>query len=95
MFVIGHPKTVSSSMTPGLGGAAVHAIEFDVFGKRILALRNNGAWELFETGNEGRSRRYGGTIVPPDLSENELLTFLDDFFHAYATPRHAHVRRVR
>ena len=95
MFVIGHPKTVSSSMTPEPGGAAVKAIEFDVFGKRILALRNNGAWELFETGNEGRSRRYGGTIVPPDLSENELLTFLDDFFHAYATPRHAHVRRVR
>ena len=63
MFVIGHPKTVSSSMTPGLGGAAVNAIEFDVFGKRILALRNNGAWELFETGNEGRSRRYGGNCA--------------------------------
>ena len=95
MFVIGHPKTASFSITSGSGGAAGKAIEFDVFGKRILALRNNGAWELFETGNEGRSRRYGGTIVPPDLSENELLTFLDDFFHAYATPRHAHVRRVR
>lgn len=35
-----------------VGGAAINSIEFDVFGKQILAIRNHGTWELYETGNE-------------------------------------------
>ncbi|WP_447598596.1 DUF7661 family protein [Nitrospira sp. Nam80] len=69
-------------------------IVFDVFGKRIQAMRAHSGWELFEIGNEGKQRRFGGAIVPPDLSEDQLLSFLDDLFHQYATPIRSRVRRI-
>jgi hypothetical protein len=69
-------------------------IVFDVFGKRIQAMRGHSGWELFEIGNEGKQRCFGGAIVPPDLSEDQLLSFLDDLFHEYATPIRSRVRRI-
>jgi NAD(P)H-nitrite reductase large subunit len=69
-------------------------IVFDVFGKRIQAMRTHSGWELFEIGNEGKQRRFGGAIVPSDLSEDQLLSFLDDVFHQYATPIRSRVRRI-
>lgn len=69
-------------------------IVFDVFGKRIQSVRTAEGWELFEVGNRGKLRRFGGTIVPPKLSEEQLIAFLDDLFHQYATLSHPRVRRV-
>ena len=69
-------------------------IVFDVFGKRIQAMRTHRGWELFEIGNEGKQRRFGGSIVPPALPEDQLLSFLDDLFHQYATPIRSRVRRI-
>jgi hypothetical protein len=70
------------------------SIVFDVFGKRIRAVPVHTGWELFEIGNEGKTRRFGGSIVPPGLSDDQLLAFLDDLFHEHATPKRAHVRRI-
>ena len=91
-FYLPYHRPVLSSTERG--GAMFKPIMFDVFGKRIRAVRTHGGWELFEIGNEGKVRRFGGGIVPPDLSEDELLSFLDDLFHEYATPIRARVRRI-
>jgi hypothetical protein len=69
-------------------------ILFDVFGKRIHALRAHDGWELFEIGNEGKKRRFAGVTVPSHLLEEQLIPFLDELFHEYATPKRPRVRRI-
>jgi hypothetical protein len=41
--------------------------------------------------NKGNKRRFGGLIVPPDLSEDQLLTLLG---HEYATRMRSRVGQI-
>jgi hypothetical protein len=69
------------------------SILFDVFGRTMRAERANGRWQLFLVGAEGKKRPVPDVVVPPDLTAEELTTFLDDLFHEQASPSHPSVRR--
>jgi hypothetical protein len=66
---------------------------FNVFGRMMQAQRTDGRWQLFLVGAEGKKRPVPDVTVPPHLSAEELLTFLDDLYHEFATPSHPSVRR--
>jgi hypothetical protein len=66
---------------------------FDVFGRMMQAQRADGSWQLFLLGAEGKKRPVPDVSVPPHLSADELLTFLDDLYHEFASPSHPSVRR--
>ena len=66
---------------------------FDVFGRIMQAQRIDGRWQLFLVGAEGKKRPVPDVTVPPHLSTEELLTFLDDLYHEFASPSHPSVRR--
>lgn len=66
---------------------------FNVFGRMMQAQRTDGRWQLFLVGAEGKKRPVPDVTVPPHLSAEELLTFLDDLYHEFATPSHPAVRR--
>ena len=66
---------------------------FDVFGRMMQAQRVDGRWQLFLVGAEGKKRLVPDVSVPPHLSAEELLTFLDDLHHEFASPSHPSVRR--
>jgi hypothetical protein len=66
---------------------------FDVFGRMMQAQRTDGRWQLFLLGAEGKKRPVPDVSVPPHLSADELLTFLDDLYHEFASPSHPSVRR--
>ena len=66
---------------------------FDVFGRVMQAQRTDGRWQLFLVGAEGKKRPVPDVSVPPHLSADELLTFLDDLYHEFASPSHPSVRR--
>ena len=69
------------------------SILFDVFGRTMRAWRTIGRWQLFLVGAEGKKRPVPDVSVPPHLSAEELLTFLDDLYHEFASPSHPSVRR--
>jgi hypothetical protein len=66
---------------------------FNVFGRIMQAQRTDGRWRLFLVGAEGKKRPVPDVTVPPHLSAEELLTFLDDLYHEFASPSHPSVRR--
>lgn len=66
---------------------------FDVFGRMMQAQRVDGRWQLFLVGAEGKKRPVPDVSVPPHLSANELLTFLEDLYHEFASTSHPSVRR--
>lgn len=66
---------------------------FDVFGRLMQAQRTEGRWQLFLVGAEGKKRPVSDVSVPPHLSAEELLTFVDDQYHEFASPSQPSVRR--
>jgi len=75
-----------------MSDVGAQSILFDVFGRLMQAQRTDGRWQLFLVGAEGKKRPVPDVSVPPHLSAEELLTFLDDLYHEFASPSHPSVR---
>ena len=69
-------------------------IEFDVFGKRISVQRKDGEWLLFRVSNTGVRARVHEVVIPAELEETELATYLADIYHEAATEKHPFVVRL-
>lgn len=69
-------------------------LEFDVFGQRVLIERTALAWLAFYPGPEGKRRPAFDIVIPPDLPEDELESYLADLCHEWATPEDPEVRRL-
>lgn len=66
---------------------------FDIYKRFELEIvRVNDRWLVYRRGNG--SKRVDWTIViPHELKEEELASFLDDFYHEYARPGDSITRR--
>lgn len=61
-------------------------MKFDIYGKfELLIQREGNQWIAYRTGN-GLRRKEDNLAIPSSLSESEILTFLDDIYHEWATP---------
>ena len=69
-------------------------IKFDVFGKRMSIRRKDGEWLLFRESNTGVRARVYEVVIPADLEESELATYLADIFHESANDKHSSVVRL-
>ena len=69
-------------------------IKFDVFGKRVSVQRKDGEWLLFRESNTGVRAKVHEVVIPAELEEDELATYLADIFHEGATERHPFVVRL-
>lgn len=66
---------------------------FNVFGRIFLVCRENGLWQAYALGDDGKRRR-AGFVVPDFIEEAELEQYLTDLFHESATPWNGDVRRI-
>ena len=72
----------------------VKHMKYDIYGKfQILIERENEKWQVYKTGNGLRMPVYD-LIIPPELSQEDLLNFLEDFYHEAATPE-TKVREIK
>ena len=67
---------------------------YDVFGTTMRVDRRGGEWQLFRVSAEGKSSRVSDISIPDDLPEIELVKFLDDMFHEFATPANDKVKKL-
>lgn len=57
---------------------------FDIYGRFVLAIRReHGRWAAYRLGN-GTRRPESTLVLPDELTEAELPTYLDDIYHEYA-----------
>ncbi|WP_114947850.1 DUF7661 family protein [Microvirga calopogonii] len=62
-------------------------LRFNVYGRFLIELRREGdAWIAYRVDGEGRRRRDNSTVIPPDLPEGKVASYLDDIFHEWAKP---------
>lgn len=69
-------------------------LRFDVFGKLIVAEQRNGQWRLFKDSRDGKLVPLRDVTIERDLTEDELLIYLDDLFHEMATSENSQVKQV-
>jgi len=69
-------------------------IKFNVFGKRMSVQRKDGEWLLFRDSNTGVRARVHEVVIPAELEDAELATWLADMYHESANEKHASVVRL-
>ncbi|SEA30738.1 DUF7661 family protein [Microbulbifer marinus] len=61
-------------------------LKFDIFGRFVIEIRReSGGWEAFYLG-DGKRRAVRDLVIPPEVESDELLVYLDDFYHELARP---------
>lgn len=69
---------------------------YDVFGRHIGVQRQHDRWLVFRVDmSEQKFSRLYDVIIPDDLTETEIVGWLDDIFHEAATAKHPDVTRIR
>jgi hypothetical protein len=61
-------------------------MKFNIYNRFVVEIiRKDERWIAFRIG-EGIRAPDDNLIVPQDLEESELITFLDDMFHEFSRP---------
>jgi len=67
---------------------------FDIYGRFQIEIERDGdAWVAYRQGS-GVRRKDPDVVIPSELTEADLPSYLDDLFHEYAS-HGAAIRKVR
>ena len=69
-------------------------LRFDVFGREVLVLREQGRWSAYYTGTDGKRRTATDIVIPTAVKEADLEQYLADLFHECASEKHPDVQRL-
>lgn len=58
---------------------------FNVFGQKMSVRREDQQWVLYSEPDIGIGRKVYDVVIPSDLQETQLATYLDDIYHELAT----------
>jgi len=68
-------------------------MRFNIYGHYDLeVIRDGTEWKVFKLG-EGKRAFLSDIVIPGDLGEHEIETYLDDLFHEFAKPGQS-IRRI-
>jgi hypothetical protein len=69
-------------------------LRFNVYGKHLIEIeRSSSGWSSYFVGSEGKRRN--GPLIPRDLQEAQLATYLADLYHESSRPDRPGVERIR
>ena len=70
------------------------SLKFDVFGFEVTVRRGSECWEIYHQSGDGKTIRVRDFVIPAELNESEIMTYLDDMFHERATAENPRVVRI-
>lgn len=59
-------------------------IKFNVYGQKMSVQRKGDEWLLFRESDTSMRARVYDVVIPSDLQEKELRTYLADIYHEFA-----------
>jgi hypothetical protein len=62
------------------------AVKLNVFGRIIEVIRDDSCWKVFYLGNEGKMRPADDIHIPAQIKEEDVVNYLADICHEWATP---------
>ena len=60
-------------------------MKFNAYGRKIAVVKISSGWEVQYIGNEGKNRTAHDILIPGDLAENEIKSYLEDMLHEWAS----------
>ena len=69
-------------------------ITLDVFGRKMMIQKSATGWQIFYMSADGKRRPADDIMVPDFVTETELVEFISDLCHEWATEKHPGVRRI-
>lgn len=63
-------------------------IRINLYGKEIEVVASTTGWTVFYRGDEGKKRLATDVTIPAEVAESELLLYLADIYHEFATGRY-------
>ncbi len=70
-------------------------MKLNVYGQLIEVIRKDGNWTVFYLGNEGKKRLANDIRVPKEIRETELIEYITDLCHEWATPNNNKVKLLK
>ncbi len=70
-------------------------MKINVYGRKIEVIRSDSKWKVFFIGSEGKKRMADNITVPSNINEEELISFLSDIFHEWASPSNSDVFEIK
>ena len=70
-------------------------MKLEVFGKLVEVNRRNRRWLIFYLGNEGKKRTATDISIPDNISEAEVVSYIADLCHEWATPKNPEVKVLK
>lgn len=69
-------------------------MKLDVFGRHVEVTRRNGTWLVFYLGNEGKKRIATDIAIPAEIGDNDVIGYVADLCHEWASQRHPNVKKL-
>jgi len=60
-------------------------MKYSVFGRKLEIVKDQGKWIVFILGTDNKKRIANDIFIPSDVRENDLVVYLDDLLHEWAT----------
>ena len=69
-------------------------MRLDVFGREVEIVRRQQQWLVFYPGPDGKKRLAEDLVIPAGLAESQLIEYLADLCHEWATPERDRVCEI-
>ena len=67
------------------------SVRLDVFGRRITVVLRGDRWQAYYTSGDGKRCPVDGLVIPANRSETEMIRYVADICHEWASPSHSEV----
>lgn len=57
-----------------------------MYGRKIEIVTGQNCWIVYYLGNEGKKRDAHDIFIPAGIQQEEIVQYLEDMFHEWATP---------
>ena len=61
-------------------------MKLNVFGRKVEVVKSKENWKVFILEGEGKKRIADNIFIPSSVNESEIVNYLSDMYHEWATP---------
>ena len=70
-------------------------MKLDVYGRKIEVVKSAWKWKVFILGAEGKKRLAEDITIPSHIIESDLISYIADIYHEWASPAHNRVTELK
>jgi hypothetical protein len=70
-------------------------MKLNVYGRKFEVIKSEGKWKVFILGDEGKKRIADQITIPSNIVESELINYISDMYHEWASPTNNEVAVIK